>query len=45
MSQIITFGEVLMRLSPEGNKKFIQANEKSSLNLKFLKYRYIFQPY
>ncbi|RXP57604.1 sugar kinase [Lutibacter sp. HS1-25] len=26
MSQIITFGEVLMRLSPEGNKKFIQAN-------------------
>jgi 2-dehydro-3-deoxygluconokinase len=24
--QIITFGEVLMRLSPEGNKKFIQAN-------------------
>lgn len=26
MSEIITFGEVLMRLSPEGNKKFIQAN-------------------
>jgi len=26
MSQIITFGEVLMRLSPPGNKKFIQAN-------------------
>lgn len=26
MKQIITFGEVLMRLSPEGNKKFIQAN-------------------
>lgn len=26
MDQIITFGEVLMRLSPEGNKKFIQAN-------------------
>jgi 2-dehydro-3-deoxygluconokinase len=26
MNQIITFGEVLMRLSPEGNKKFIQAN-------------------
>lgn len=26
MSQIITFGEVLMRLSPLGNKKFIQAN-------------------
>ncbi|AUS04318.1 sugar kinase [Pseudotamlana carrageenivorans] len=26
MSQIITFGEVLMRLSPFGNKKFIQAN-------------------
>ncbi|QWX82559.1 sugar kinase [Cellulophaga sp. HaHaR_3_176] len=26
MSQIITFGEVLMRLSPEGNKKFIQSN-------------------
>lgn len=24
--QIITFGEVLMRLSPNGNKKFIQAN-------------------
>jgi 2-dehydro-3-deoxygluconokinase len=26
MDQIITFGEVLMRLSPEGNKKFIQTN-------------------
>ncbi|TNJ42575.1 sugar kinase [Tamlana fucoidanivorans] len=26
MSTIITFGEVLMRLSPFGNKKFIQAN-------------------
>ena len=26
MGQIITFGEVLMRLSPPGNKKFIQAN-------------------
>jgi len=26
MNQIITFGEVLMRLSPPGNKKFIQAN-------------------
>ena len=26
MSQIITFGEVLMRLSPEGNKKLIQSN-------------------
>ncbi|MFB9056581.1 sugar kinase [Mariniflexile ostreae] len=26
MNQIITFGEVLMRLSPEGNKKFMQAN-------------------
>jgi len=26
MSQIITFGEVLMRLSPRGNKKFIQSN-------------------
>lgn len=26
MSQTITFGEVLMRLSPEGNKKFIQSN-------------------
>ena len=26
MSQIITFGEVLMRLSPSGNKKFIQAS-------------------
>ncbi|WP_242118421.1 sugar kinase [Aestuariivivens sediminicola] len=26
MGQIITFGEVLMRLSPFGNKKFIQAN-------------------
>jgi 2-dehydro-3-deoxygluconokinase len=26
MKQIITFGEVLMRLSPEGNKKFMQAN-------------------
>ncbi|SMC76106.1 sugar kinase [Cellulophaga tyrosinoxydans] len=26
MSQVVTFGEVLMRLSPEGNKKFIQSN-------------------
>jgi len=26
MSQIVTFGEVLMRLSAEGNKKFIQSN-------------------
>ncbi|GAA4231043.1 sugar kinase [Postechiella marina] len=26
MDQIVTFGEVLMRLSPEGNKKLIQAN-------------------
>ena len=26
MKKIITFGEVLMRLSPEGNKKFMQAN-------------------
>lgn len=26
MNQIITFGEVLMRLSPEGNKKLIQSN-------------------
>ena len=26
MNQIITFGEVLMRLSPLGNRKFIQAN-------------------
>lgn len=26
MKQILTFGEVLMRLSPEGNKKFMQAN-------------------
>ncbi len=26
MNQFITFGEVLMRLSPLGNKKFIQAN-------------------
>ncbi|GGK28104.1 2-dehydro-3-deoxygluconokinase [Yeosuana aromativorans] len=26
MKQIITFGEILMRLSPEGNKKFMQAN-------------------
>ena len=26
MDQVITFGEVLMRLSPPGNKKFIQAN-------------------
>lgn len=26
MSQIITFGEILMRLSPQGNKKFIQSN-------------------
>ncbi|HMC00357.1 MAG TPA: sugar kinase [Flavobacteriaceae bacterium] len=26
MNQIITFGEVLMRLSPFGNKKFIQSN-------------------
>ncbi|WP_445957114.1 sugar kinase [Yeosuana sp.] len=27
MNQVITFGEVLMRLSPEGNKKFIQADK------------------
>ncbi|WP_047544921.1 sugar kinase [Psychroserpens sp. Hel_I_66] len=26
MNQTVTFGEVLMRLSPEGNKKFIQSN-------------------
>lgn len=26
MNQIITFGEVLLRLSPRGNKKFIQSN-------------------
>lgn len=26
MNKIITFGEVLMRLSPRGNKKFIQSN-------------------
>lgn len=26
MNQIITFGEVLMRISPLGNKKFIQSN-------------------
>ena len=26
MNQIITFGEVLMRISPPGNKKFIQSN-------------------
>lgn len=26
MNQIVTFGEVLMRLSPLGNKKFIQSN-------------------
>lgn len=26
MDQIITFGEVLMRISPRGNKKFIQSN-------------------
>ncbi len=26
MNQIITFGEVMMRLSPPGNRKFIQAN-------------------
>lgn len=26
MGQVITFGEVLMRLSPRGNKKFIQNN-------------------
>lgn len=26
MSQIVTFGEVLMRLSPLGNKKFMQSN-------------------
>ena len=26
MSQIITFGEVLMRISPLGNKKFVQSN-------------------
>lgn len=27
MSQIITFGEVLMRISPRSNKKFIQSND------------------
>lgn len=26
MSKIITFGEVLMRISPSGNKKFVQSN-------------------
>jgi 2-dehydro-3-deoxygluconokinase len=26
MSKVITFGEVLMRISPQGNKKFIQNN-------------------
>ena len=26
MSQIITFGEVLMRISPRGHKKFMQSN-------------------
>jgi 2-dehydro-3-deoxygluconokinase len=26
MNQIITFGEVLMRISPRGNRKFIQSN-------------------
>ena len=26
MGQIITFGEVLMRISPRGNKKFVQSN-------------------
>ncbi|MUH37101.1 sugar kinase [Zobellia amurskyensis] len=26
MGQIVTFGEVLMRISPRGNKKFIQSN-------------------
>ena len=26
MNKIITFGEVLMRISPRGNKKFIQSN-------------------
>ena len=26
MSQVITFGEVLMRISPRGHKKFIQSN-------------------
>jgi 2-dehydro-3-deoxygluconokinase len=26
MNQIITFGEVLMRISPQGNRKFIQSN-------------------
>ncbi|WP_139957452.1 sugar kinase [Flavicella sediminum] len=26
MSKVITFGEILMRLSPRGNKKFIQSN-------------------
>ena len=26
MGQVITFGEVLMRISPWGNKKFIQSN-------------------
>ncbi|GAA3638394.1 sugar kinase [Flavivirga jejuensis] len=26
MGQVVTFGEVLMRISPRGNKKFIQSN-------------------
>jgi 2-dehydro-3-deoxygluconokinase len=26
MGQTITFGEVLMRISPRGNRKFIQSN-------------------
>ena len=26
MNQIITFGEVLMRISPQGNRKFVQSN-------------------
>lgn len=26
MKKVVTFGEVLMRLSPQGNKKFIQSN-------------------
>ncbi|APA66107.1 sugar kinase [Maribacter sp. 1_2014MBL_MicDiv] len=26
MGQVITFGEVLMRISPRGNKKFVQSN-------------------
>jgi len=27
MSEIITFGEIMMRLNPKGHRRFVQANE------------------